>query len=179
MASLLESPARVRVGRFAFKRFGVSVIGIVRKDANRIWSASDLRNREIRIAVVAGEVGEEIALERYDASPTNGRLIAVDTDDVPSIISQVEMGNADIALTTGPRWMQHLARCGTESTERVTIVFADKPLLLVPCGLLVASEHHKFADWLDSRAAPHWDRPEFQHMRQGIAHQYGGLVQEL
>ncbi|MFF0869912.1 substrate-binding periplasmic protein [Nonomuraea sp. NPDC003560] len=178
IACLLETPQRRHLGEVVDARFGVPVIGVVRKEGVAKWNPQRLRDRSTIVAAVVGEVGEEVARTRYGATCENGRLITIDTDYVPGVFLQIALGNADIALVSGTRWLQY---CKDVDPAEINLccVFADLPLLLVPCGVFVRANCDELRDWLDRELYEMWDRPELQERCRQIVEDYGPFIVPL
>ena len=100
-----------------------------------------------------------------------------DTDDVPSIVSQVKSGAADVALTVGPRWIQHIV--ATESTDQFNGEIRVEPLLYLPCGLVLLPQDEAVATWLDTEAARIADHYRFEQETNQIELAYEDHIRRL
>lgn len=179
VACVIQSPARAKLGDFVSTKFGVPVIGVVKKGTGASWASSSLRARNIRIAVVIGEVGEEVATTRYGATLANGRLIAFDTEDVPSLFSQVAIGLADIAITTGPRWLTYSGTANPALISQLEVIFLQNPLMLVPCGLLIPGDCLDLKQWLEEECEILWATEKFSNKRKDILDSFAPYITDM
>lgn len=152
VASLLETPERSRQADFSAFIHNVAVVAVAKKGQNKIRFSGDLKTPEVRAVVVKGEIGAIIAVNFFDMTPDNDRLVELNTRDVPSIFYSLvqtrdQYGCADVAITTGARWIEFQKR-DPDAAKQLELAFA-KPLRLVPTGALVKSGEGDFCLWLE------------------------------
>jgi len=179
VATLMETTLRVQVGEFIPSDIGVPVIGVARSKDRDKMSTDFLRKETTRIAAVRGEIGEDIATRRYNATRANGRLITLDTEDVPSIFGQVLLGNADVALTTGPRLNGFDLSASCELEKGITGVFLGSPLALIPCGVMIPRGNPGFRKWLEHEMTKQMASEWYRQSRCRLLSEYGSLVAEM
>lgn len=149
VAQLLLTNERATNATFAAFIHNVIIVAVVRKEQSKIKSISDLRNEDIKCAVVKGEIGEHIAPEFFNMTEDNNRLITLKTADVPSVFYLV-VGGVDVAITTAARWIELQERDPSIASQLTTL---DKPLNKVPAGCLIKKNESEFKNWLDDQVA--------------------------
>ena len=143
IACLFKTFARVKTFDFSSCFYTVSVGGLIRESESRIRTQSDLMNSDIKIAAVKGEVGAEIVKEIFKVNKDTKRLMELETPNVGSVASLVEMNAADIAITDNITCKLVLKRPNASSLKHI---FVDYPLYLGQVGLMVRTNEEEFRD---------------------------------
>lgn len=150
IAALFKTVTRSRVMDFSSCIYSVSVGGVKRKNDSRIKVQSDLTKRDIKVAVVEGEVGAEIAKDTFEITKNSRRLVEVETHEVGSIISMVESEMVDIAITDNITCKKYLDD-NPHLKNELEHIFVKMPIYLGQIGLMHNIGNESLSDFLDEK----------------------------
>jgi polar amino acid transport system substrate-binding protein len=118
----------------------VGMSALVRADDGRFRTPSDLETSGVRIAVAAGEVGDEY---RRRFLP-HCKPIVLQTADTAATALEVSTGSADVALAESVA----LIRYAKEHPE-VQVLFSKEPLFTYAATVMVRRGDREWVDFLD------------------------------
>ena len=148
VAQLLQTSERSSKATFAACIHNVSMVAIKRSNQSKIESVSDLRRRDVKCAVVTGEIGSQIAPELFDMTEENNRLVTLNTIDVPSVFYLITgSGSVDVAITTRARWIELKER--DPEVAKLLEPVTEEALIKIPAGCLLKKDESDFKIWLE------------------------------
>lgn len=149
---IFPSEDRNEFGRVVAKVHSVGLGTISLKSNEKIKTLDSLRDPNIRIAVVEGEVGWEYLRDKFPEKFRSVETIVSKSHDITDTMFAVLQGRADIAITdalTCYRFMQE----NDPSGQRLHDPFLGQPLRVFDCGFLVSKKEKAFGDWLETELA--------------------------
>lgn len=141
--SVFESSGRREFADFVAAMHKVAVTGVVRSDDMRVHDISDLYDRNIRIAVVRGEIGWEYAFRELRLP--RHRVVVLETSGLGSVFSLVQTNAADLAIVDDLTCRQVVA-----ANPDLRQVFRDDPLYLCKNAIMVPKGEPDYAEWIDA-----------------------------
>lgn len=118
----------------------VGMSALVRADDDRFKVPADLEAPGIRVAVAAGEVGDEYRLRFLpDCKP-----VLLQTADTAATALEVSSGSADVALAESVALVQY-----AKEHPEVKVLFAEEPLFTYATTVMVRRGDPEWLDFLD------------------------------
>lgn len=174
---LLQTIERAQKALFAALIHHVRLVAVVRRGQTKIKSRTDLRKPSVRCAVVRGEIGHQIAPIEFAMTEANHRLVVLNTSDVPSVFYLVHGGReADVAITTGARWIELQTRDPRVAEGLEAII---DPLQLVPAGCLLKLGETRLAEWLEEQTTIARATPSVRVLENRLVKQFSAAVEKI
>lgn len=139
-------PTIPRAMEVAFPRplMYVGLGGTVRKDSTVVRTVDDLRNPNVRIAVILGEVGHEY-LKRHLPEKLESTTI-IDASDIGRASEEVRQGHVDVALAdslTCSRFVQ-------EYPDDMRLIFDGRPLSVYGVTVMIRNDDPTWLSFLNT-----------------------------
>ena len=154
----------------------VNVTAVTRTEDLRVQSPADLHNKEIRIVVTKGEIGQEILRDYIEIEDLEERLIEVDTDTISEIVTLVATGAVDVAVADSLSCHNYLKTC-EDSTLRN--VFRYRPLYVCPNATMLPKGQAHLRDWLNHEFREIRKESSIAQKESKIAQEFKGIVERV
>jgi cyclohexadienyl dehydratase len=140
--SVFETRARLEFGEFVAPMHKVGVGALVPVGRAKVREIPDLLKGDIKVAVVNGEVGWEVAV--YDLKIPRHRLILVDSADLRNIFGPLLTGAADVGIIDAVSCAELIA-----SNPGYEHLFQSDPIQMCKNAIMVPRGDNAFAEWID------------------------------
>ena len=140
--SVFETRARLEFGEFVAPMHKVGVGALVPVGAAKVREIPDLQRGDVKVAVVNGEVGWEVAV--YDLKIPRHRLILVDSADLRNIFGPLLTGAADVGIIDTVSCAELIA-----SNPGYEHLFSSDPIQMCKNAIMVPRGDNAFAEWID------------------------------
>ncbi|KCZ94427.1 substrate-binding periplasmic protein [Hyphomonas johnsonii] len=174
IACLIRNSQRVRKADFALLRHTLSLNGLCRSGDERLLTMSGIRDHDVRIVTVSGEIGSTAIL---DFGIDESQLTVMQTDEVSDIFHLVENNAADVAITDGITCKQYL----DDNTTQTNLEFAFRgtPLLVDACGLMTKQAQPRFSEWLKREVEISFSNKDLAAMENALLEQFPGVLNRM
>ena len=166
---VLETLARGEIGDFVFRRYQMSIAGVVRAEDHNRYQPADLHSPDVAIALVRGEAGWEFVSD--DLQIRDDRRRPLDVADIGKMIDLVTAGTADIGVCDSVSIADY---CEVHSETK--LIWADQPLTWCKNSLLVPKGSKEFGDWIDKGFRQALKNPACKAQEEAVLAHYSGLV---
>jgi hypothetical protein len=140
--SVFETRARLEFGEFVAPMHNVGVGALVPVGSAKVREIPDLLKGDVKVAVVNGEVGWEVAV--HDLKIPRHRLILVDSADLRNIFGPLLTGAADVGIIDAVSCAELIA-----SNPGYEHVFQANPIQMCKNAIMVPRGDNAFAEWID------------------------------
>jgi hypothetical protein len=140
--SVFETRARLEFGEFVAPMHKVGVGALVPVGGTKVREIPDLLKGDVKVAVVNGEVGWEVAV--YDLKIPRHRLILVDSADLRNIFGPLLTGAADVGIIDAVSCAELIA-----SNPGYEHLFQTDPIQMCKNAIMVPRGDNAFAEWID------------------------------
>jgi ABC-type amino acid transport substrate-binding protein len=140
--SVFETRARLEFGEFVAPMHKVGVGALVPVGGNKVRELPDLLKGDVKVAVVNGEVGWEVAV--HDLKIPRHRLILVDSADLRNIFGPLLTGAADVGIIDAVSCAELIA-----SNPGYEHLFQSDPIQMCKNSIMVPRADNAFAEWID------------------------------
>jgi ABC-type amino acid transport substrate-binding protein len=140
--SVFETRARLEFGEFVAPMHKVGVGALVPVGETKVREIPDLLKGDVKVAVVNGEVGWEVAV--YDLKIPRHRLILVDSADLRNIFGPLLTGAADVGIIDAVSCAELIA-----SNPGYEHLFQTDPIQMCKNAIMVPRGDNAFAEWVD------------------------------
>jgi cyclohexadienyl dehydratase len=140
--SVFETRARLEFGEFVAPMHKVGVGALVPVGTTKVREIPDLQRNDVKVAVVNGEVGWEVAV--YDLKIPRHRLILVDSADLRNIFGPLLTGAADVGIIDAVSCAELIA-----SNPGYEHLFSSDPIQMCKNAIMVPRGENAFAEWID------------------------------
>jgi membrane-bound lytic murein transglycosylase MltF len=166
---VLETRARATIGDFTFRRYQMSIAGVVRSGNEDRFQPSDLRSDDVSIALVRGEAGWEYVSD--DLEIRDDRRRSLDVADIGKMIDMVTAGTADVGVCDSVSIADYCAQ-----NENAKLIWADEPLDWCKNSILVPKNSREFGEWIDKGFRRALQTPGCLAKENAALEHYSGLV---
>jgi membrane-bound lytic murein transglycosylase MltF len=166
---VLETRARAAIGDFTFRRYQMSIAGVVRSGNEDRFQPSDLRSDDVSIALVRGEAGWEYVSD--DLEIRDDRRRSLDVADIGKMIDMVTAGTADVGVCDSVSIADYCAQ-----NENAKLIWADEPLDWCKNSILVPKNSREFGEWIDKGFRRALQTPGCLAKENAALEHYSGLV---
>lgn len=166
---ILETLSRGEFGDFVFRRYQMSIAGVVRAADRDRYKPSDLTSPDLAIALVRGEAGWEYV--SHDLQIRDDRRRALDVADIGKMIDLVMTGTADIGVCDSVSIADY-----RETHPEAELIWEDQPLTWCKNSVLVPKRARDFGDWIDKGFRQALKNPSCQALEDAALAHYSGLV---
>jgi membrane-bound lytic murein transglycosylase MltF len=166
---VLETLARGEIGDFVFRRYQMSIAGVVRAVDRDRYQPSDLHSPDVAIALVRGEAGWEFVSD--DLQIRDDRRRPLDVADIGKMIDLVTAGTADIGVCDSVSIADYC-----ETHPETELIWTDQPLTWCKNSLLIPKGSKEFGEWIDKGFRQALKDPARTAQEDAMLAHYSGLV---
>lgn len=166
---VLETERRRETGDFTFRRYEMSLCGVVRAEEIRTLVKSDLTSPDIRISVNRGEAAFEYVTEHLGIH--SDRCLLVDQADLRTMMDLVRAGMADVGICDSVSCADYV-----DEHPEMQMIWRHDPVEWRKNSVFVPPGDKDFGRWVDQGFRSALDSPVVREMEQRALATYPGLV---
>ena len=170
--SVFETRARLEFGEFVAPMHKVGVGALVPVGATSVREIPDLLKGDIKVAVVNGEVGWEVAV--YDLKIPRHRLILVDSADLRNVFGPLLTGAADVGIIDAVSCAELIA-----ANPGYEHLFEADPIQMCKNAIMVPRGDNAFAEWIDELFIQARSDPEILQVEAKLLFPYKDIIRRF